>query len=267
MASVSKTNVFVALLSQAHHQHRRAEAHLINNRYDEAMQCHHNAAELLLDAMKSTTSSVALESITLQHSYHLKQKDLIKSKKEQYARVKKAMDNIKCLGKDPLLNIQGNENSKLPVAIYKTMNETDSLLNVLANKQDNLDMHKDTVSNDAMDGKKIEKSQKTVVEELQILSQDLHSLIEKLVLQVEVLKDENLTLKERVNYLEKERVRYLNLPSVNSDLIYKNNFLPEELSQESEPLALVPPSKPANAAVFERPSQQPHFDLSALKDD
>ncbi|XP_050563166.1 nuclear receptor-binding factor 2 isoform X2 [Spodoptera frugiperda] len=167
-------------LNLAHQQHRRAEAHLINNRYDEAMQCHHNAAELLLDAMKSTTSSVALESITLQHSYHLKQKDLIKSKKEQYERVKKAMDHIK----------------------------------------------------------------------------------EQLVLQAEVLKDENMTLKERVSYLEKERVKYLNLPT-QSDLLQRNfsnisgnEGLTNEFIQKM-PIAKEPQH---------RPVVQPHFDLSALKD-
>ncbi|XP_063826750.1 nuclear receptor-binding factor 2 [Ostrinia nubilalis] len=200
-------------LNLAHQQHRRAEAHIINYRYDEAMQCHHNAAELLLDAMKSTTSSGALESITLQHSYHLKQKDLIKSKKEQYARVKKALENIKNLGKDPFYNLQANDNAKVQVAIYRTINETDSLLQMLSTKKANEPVAKDTAIKDVVDGRKKEKTPQTVVEELQTLSQNLHSLVEQLVLQVEVLKDENTTLKEKVNYLEKERTRYLNLPS------------------------------------------------------
>lgn len=82
---------------QAHQQHRRADAYLKSNRHDEAIQCHMNAAEYLLDAMKCTTSPVALESITLQHTYHVKQKDFIKHKKEQYVRVKKALDNMKAL--------------------------------------------------------------------------------------------------------------------------------------------------------------------------
>lgn len=233
------------------------------------MQCHHNAAELLLDAMKSTTSSVALESITLQHSYHLKQKDLIKSKKEQYTRVKKAIDNIKWLGKDPFLNLQGNENTKLQVAIYRALNESDSLLNVLSNRRD----HSEPgilKEKDVIDGKKTEKSQQTIVEELQILSQSLHSLVEQLVLQVEVFKDENMTLKERVNYLEKERIRYLNLPSTNSDLTYKNNLSmgPTGFPSDSMPVAVTgQTSKPIMVTEPERPSQQTHFDLSALKDD
>lgn len=253
---------------QAHQQHRRAEAHIINNRYDEAMQCHHNAAELLLDAMKSTTSSVALESITLQHSYHLKQKDLIKSKKEQYARVKKALENIKSLGKDPLQNLQVHDNAKVQVAIYRTMNETDSLLHMLSTRKEDEAIVKDTIIKDVVDGKKKEKTQETVVEELQTLNQNLHSLVEQLVLQVEVLKDENITLKERVNYLEKERTKYLNLPS-SYEVSHRNSVsggtsgdgYSKELAQK------LPVITEMNKQSSNRPIQQPHFDLNALRND
>lgn len=231
------------------------------------MQCHHHAAELLLDAMKSTTSTVALESITLQHSYHLKQKDLIKNKKEQYARVKKAMDNIKWLGKDPFSNLQGHDYAKLQVAIYRAINETDSLLHFLTHNDDSpvsQGLLKDIVpKGDVIDGLKSEKSQQTVIEELQILSQNLHSLVDQLVLQVEVLKDENITLKERVNYLEKERVRYLNLPT-SSDLIHENNFSTLSMATESFP------KESAQRAVAPTQSSagivNANFDITALKE-
>lgn len=209
--------------------------------------------------MKSTTSSVALESITLQHSYHLKQKDLIKNKKEQYARVKKAMEHIKNLGKDPGINIQGNDYSKLQVAIYRAINETDSLLHTLLENKDasgNLPQAPSTgMTKDVVDGKRTEKTKETVVEELQILSQNLHSLVEQLVMQVEVLKDENSTLKERVNFLEKERLKYLNLSASQSNLLHRNF---EDASYDTEPTVL------QNKPTIER-TAQPHFDLSALK--
>lgn len=232
------------------------------------MQCHHNAAELLLDAMKSTASSVALESITLQHSYHLKQKDLIKSKKEQYARVKKAMDNLKLMAKDPS-NLQGNEHSKVQMAIYRTINENESLLNMLSPKENN-ELVKEPVTRDTIDGKKLEKPQQIIVEELQILGQNLHSLVEQLVFQVEVLKDENMTLKERVSYLEKERVKYLNIPNAGGETMYKNfskiSMAEEALPIGSIPVAILPPPSKLITAT-ERLNQKPHFDLSALKDD
>ncbi|XP_053604546.1 nuclear receptor-binding factor 2-like [Plodia interpunctella] len=246
-------------LNLAHQQHRRAEAHLINNKYDEAMQCHHNAAELLLDAMKSTTSSVALESITLQHSYHLKQKDLIKSKKEQYLRVKKAMDNLKCLGNDQLQNLNLNESAKLEIAIYKAINENDNLLKILATKGYDKGIVKDVASKDLVDGKKIEKTQDTVLEELHILNQNLHSLVDQLVLQVEVLKDDNATLRERVNYLEKERTKYLNISVTQNDI---NNAQDTFDEGPKEHVQRLPITKLPNE---DKP--QANFDLSALKND
>lgn len=239
------------------------------------MQCHHNAAELLLDAMKSTTSSAALESISLQHSYHLKQKDLIKSKKEQYARVKKAMENIKLLSRDPHLKLQSNEYSKLQIAIYRAINESEALLHKMSNEDlssatESRLLQDPVYSGDVTDGKKIEKTQQTIVEELQILSQNLHSLVEQLVLQVEVLKDENVTLKERVNYLEKERVKYLNLPSSysnNQQSNFSTIFVPkDELNIATNSNDSTDLSQPMNALVLERINQQPNFDLSAFKD-
>lgn len=220
------------------------------------MQCHHNAAELLLDAMKSTTSSVALESITLQHSYHLKQKDLIKNRKEQYSRVKKTLNNLKEISKDP--KVLCNDNTKIQVAIYKNINEADSLLDILCNKDK-------AKSLEPVEGKTLAKSQETVIEELQTLNQNLHSLVEQLVTQVEVLKDENVNLKERVNFLEKERTKYLNIQV--SEIIQNSNFTnlslgSDNFSQDSD-MTSGPPSK-----IYSSLRQtQPHFDLSAFKDD
>ncbi|CAG4930933.1 unnamed protein product [Colias eurytheme] len=219
-------------LNLAHQQQRRAEAHLKHNRYEEALQCHHNAAELLLDAMKSTSSTVALESISLQHSYHLKQKDLIESKKEQYVRVKKAMDAIKNMSKDP--NIDITDAAKIQVAIYKNINESDNLLSKLSLNQE-IAVGETSDPKEVKEAKKKEKSQQVVIEELQILSQNLHALVEQLVLQVEVLKDENATFKERVNYLEKERIRYLNIITEEDrhpSLTIKNKYFIEYPSKE-----------------------------------
>lgn len=176
--------------------------------------------------MKSTTSSVALESITLQHSYHLKQKDLIKNKKEQYTRVKKALENIKCLSSDPKYLLQGNDITKLQVAIYKILNESNNLLSILSNKSEVSErgIIKDVVNrDDEVDGLEMRKSQKNVTEELQNVNQNLNSTLEQLLLQVEVLKDDNITLKERINYLEKERVKYLNIQSQDESM-ERNDF-------------------------------------------
>lgn len=247
---------------QAHQQHRRAEAHLRYKRFDEAIQCHHNAAELLLDAMKTTTSSVALESISLQHSYHLKQKDLMKSKKEQYDRVKRAMDNLRQLSKDPHTEIDCQDRDKIQVAIYKNIYQTDTLLNGLLTKKITTEVI-NKIEN--VDNISVEKSQQTTIEELQSLNQKIHTLTEQLMMQVEFIKDENTTLKEQVEYLEKERTKYLNLQSIESPL---NNKFPIHNSTIHNVQIISPPA-PQQPRVYNIPSrpQQPHFDLSAFKDD
>lgn len=220
------------------------------------MQCHHNAAELLIDAMKTTNSSVALESITLQHSYHLKQKDLIKSRKEQYERVKHAMDNLRHISKDPHANIDGYENSTTQIAIYKTIDKSNTLLNTLLDKKIANQVINETDSN----SKSTDFIHESVVEELQTLGQNLNSLVEQLNTQVEILKDENMTLKERVDYLEKERTKYLNLQLFDTS---NQNKYPINNMKVDEQISLEPP-RIYNVPV--RP-QQPHFDLSAFKDD
>lgn len=246
-------------LNLAHQQHRRAEAHLRYKRFDEAMQCHHNAAELLIDAMKSTTSSFALESISLQHSYHLKQKDIIKSKKEQYERVKKAVDTIRHISKDPQVDINVEDNSKLQIDIYRNINDSNTLLNTLLDKK----IASQVINkHDKSETKAVESIQESIVNELQILGQNLHSHVEQLMMQVELQKDENMILKERVDYLEKERAKYLNIQSF--ELPSQNKFPTHNVTMRVA--TAITSDNPRNYNAPPRP-QQPHFDLSAFKDD
>lgn len=60
---------------QAHQQGRRADMLIKSGKYEEAVMCHNRAAEYLLEAMQQTRYSQALESLKLQHAYHLKQTD------------------------------------------------------------------------------------------------------------------------------------------------------------------------------------------------
>lgn len=276
-------------LNMAHQQHRRADAHLRYKRFEDAMFCHNNAAELLLDAMKSTTSSVALESLSLQHSYHLKQKDIIKSKKEQFDRVKKVIDNLKYLSRELNTNYEDHQGSKLQIAIYRAINETDSLLNTLLKPYEHLltqDEGPSTKRNEDVKFTKTEnektlpsgkksKDNPMVIEELQILSQNLHSLVDQLVLQIEVVKDENSLLKERVNYLENERKRYLNFyPSV-PDYCNRENLrvLTDSAEGNSSPFIVSPCTELSPESAHEKdrelpplaPLEMPNFDLSIFK--
>lgn len=93
-------------LNLAHQQRRRAEAHLKYNRFDEAIECHKNAAEHLLDVVKimeklnkSPSQSIVLRSLNIQRDYHIKQQDIINIKKNKYETVN-SVENTKCLSKD-----------------------------------------------------------------------------------------------------------------------------------------------------------------------
>ncbi|KAL3863912.1 hypothetical protein ACJMK2_005633 [Sinanodonta woodiana] len=46
-----------------------------SGKFDEALACHMRTAEYILSAMQTTTTTHALESLKLQHQYHLKQTD------------------------------------------------------------------------------------------------------------------------------------------------------------------------------------------------
>jgi hypothetical protein len=62
---------------QAHLNDRRADNHILYKRFDEAVTCHKNAADLLLQAMQLTSVTQSLEALQLQYDYHKKQEDII----------------------------------------------------------------------------------------------------------------------------------------------------------------------------------------------
>ncbi|ROT85766.1 putative nuclear receptor-binding factor 2-like isoform X1 [Penaeus vannamei] len=77
----------------AHREQRRAEAFRRGGRLEEAAECHSRAAELLLAALTLTPTPLARQSITLQHSYHLRQQELLKFRSKQLEKYVKAMEN------------------------------------------------------------------------------------------------------------------------------------------------------------------------------
>ncbi|XP_042858331.1 nuclear receptor-binding factor 2-like isoform X2 [Penaeus japonicus] len=78
---------------EAHREQRRAEAFRRGGRLEEAAECHGRAAELLLAALTLTPTPLARQSITLQHSYHLRQQELLKFRSKQLEKYVKAMEN------------------------------------------------------------------------------------------------------------------------------------------------------------------------------
>lgn len=71
-SSLTKICIF-----QAHLNDRKADNHILCKRFDEAVICHKNAAELLLDAMQITSVTRVLEALQLQYEYHQRQEDIV----------------------------------------------------------------------------------------------------------------------------------------------------------------------------------------------
>lgn len=201
---------------QAHQQHRLADKHLRYHRYSEAICCHLNAVELLSDALMCTENPRSLESIKLQIDFHKRQKNIINLKKEQHEQYKMAFENKFCTFSES--GCDDNEGNLIMDAIYQTMEETDSLIELIQHQTHQSELQ--SLQVDAAHTEKIKennqmqtsasvvrhpKDDKTVIEEFKILNKQLYLLISKLVNQLESSKKENQALKQRLNQFEYEK--------------------------------------------------------------
>ncbi|XP_071448138.1 nuclear receptor-binding factor 2 [Hetaerina americana] len=218
-------------LNLAHQQHRRAEAHLRYRRFDEAIKCHKEASRLLEEAMKLTNVAKALESLTLQRDYHIQQESVIKMKSNCYEKHLKsaACDHKKII--NPEIPVQPErESHHLQAEIYKTMEEADSLLQillkkgtlskeVLGNKENNLP--ENTVTEQeavarlepsewkpCMSGSRLPKDDQTVIEELRVVNEQLRSQVVQLLEDLDLCHKENDHLKRRILRLEGQFGKY-----------------------------------------------------------
>ncbi|KAF5270307.1 hypothetical protein FQR65_LT05495 [Abscondita terminalis] len=218
-------------LNKAHLQFRRAENHLRYRKFDEAIDCHNKAAELLQEALSLTDNPRSLESLKLQRDYHFRQKQIILVKKEQFENYKKAIENqrqrMQCHSNIAFEDNFEQGSTSLQVAIYRTMEEADSLLNLLIKKGSgaNSDSESlksfstdtderllsidtiDSSNSNAIIGSKHPKDDSIVIEELRILNGQLHALVYKLVTQLDASTREVDMLKERIHQLEGEKVK------------------------------------------------------------
>lgn len=80
-------------LNKAHREQRRAEACLRGGRLEEAVDCHRRAAELLTEALTLSDTPLAQQSINLQHSFHIRQQEVIRFRSKQREKYAKAMEN------------------------------------------------------------------------------------------------------------------------------------------------------------------------------
>lgn len=281
---------------QAHYQQRRAETHLRYRRFEEAIECHQTAAKYLDEALNYVTVPRATESIRLQRDYHIKQQDVIRIKKEQFENYKKAVENQRrrmanAFNNKEFEDKEGNESTSLQTAIYKTMEEADSLLEILIKRgtsdsdsiksdissadTDDRVVTFDTVdgestsSNQAM-GSKRPKDDHTVIEELRTLNQQLHSLVYQLVTQLDASSREADALRARVKYLESERLKSENSQNDTEPLRNNNLRIVTDSSGGTSPYVFSPCSELSPDVGDPRtmptlaPLELPTFDFSNL---
>ncbi|XP_058819660.1 nuclear receptor-binding factor 2-like [Topomyia yanbarensis] len=184
-------------LNVAHVYGRKAEHYAKHRRYDEAIESHRRAVSNMDEALKiSPPSAVILESLQLQRKYHLKQAEFLRHKKQQHERYMKAVEYQR--RRNPEYLAQQMEKlekaSELQVAIYRNMDETDSLLETLAKPR----------SGGGPEIAAGSEKKTLAVEELISLNHSLHLLIHRMVQNLDEASTENEALKERISMYEKE---------------------------------------------------------------
>ncbi|KAK3921934.1 Nuclear receptor-binding factor 2 [Frankliniella fusca] len=226
-------------LNLAHREDRRAQQHLKFHRFEEAVQCHQQAAKYIEDAMLITTTPRALESLSLQKEFHLRQLHIVQLKKTHFALVKKALENkrkIMAHMREKILfgEHKGQEPKSLQYAIYQTMQEADSLFIELLNGTgtDDVDnpVNQETAGQDSAPisspiGSKHPKGDRVVIEELHTLNHQLRDLIKALIIQLDESERENKVLRGRIVELENELVRSAQSNCVNGTSVGLQNEL------------------------------------------
>lgn len=145
---------------------------------------------------------------------------------------------------DDLKDVQ-DDNKSLQVAIYRNMEEADSLLGLLMKKGSNMNSDSESIKSfsttdtddkpisiDTLDssnsncpiGTKHPKDQNTVIEELKVLNEQLHLLVYRLVTQLDASAKENNLLKERIKQLENDKLKGKHLSQIMDTLLRTNTF-------------------------------------------
>lgn len=171
---------------------------------------------------------------------------------------------------------------QLQLAIYKTMEEADSLLEILSRKGSDTDSLK-SIESDLDDvklnredsnvkfepstsegtvtigsnGNRKQKDESAVIEELRTLNHQLHIMVFQLVTQLDESLQEADSLRDRVELLEREKVR----PTTQISADPSSTFAARDIRSEDDrsPDALDNPDFPELA-----PLELPHFDYESF---
>ncbi|XP_075222591.1 nuclear receptor-binding factor 2-like isoform X1 [Lycorma delicatula] len=239
----------------AHQNDRKAEIHIQFRRFDEALLCHQRASELLQHAMTLTNVTKALESLKLQQEYHNKQKDIIRVKKFQFDKRKKAIEHRKRKMASEK-KIQESRDQDLQCAIFRAMEEADSLLDQLGPaKIDTGDISSETPpaspSSPPLQGVKRPKDDQMVIEELHTLNMQLRTLIAQLLTQLDASERQVEMLRARLRKYEPED-NLVPISTINAG------------SSTNVTTASVPSDMVVSSLPYLAPLEMPHFNFDNL---
>lgn len=208
-----------------------------------------------------------MESLKLQKEFHEKQQDLIKIKKSQYEKYISTVENQKqkatvITEKDVnLANNKTVDSCQLQLAIYKTMEETDSLLEVLNRRGSDTDSLK-SMDSEVEESKpetsslgiKKPKDDTVVIEELRTLNHQLHIMVFQLVTKLDESIQEADSLRDKVIFFEKEKNE--SQPRLITDHSKKNKNYSFSSCNDLSPDAIeaqedLPPLAPLELPIFD----------------
>lgn len=198
-------------------------------RFDDAIESHKKASTALDEALAIIpNNSKAIESVRLQRDFHLKRIELIRLKKKQYESYKTAVEYQRLKTIEPQLSKARLESTcDLQIAIYKTLEESDSVLDALNGHKNDFQV------SDSAEGAATPKSDgDTLVNDLHTLNHQLHILVFNLMSKMDESNNEMESLRDRVKVLEKERGGPLRSPVAGKNAPNKTETKSQETSAE-----------------------------------
>lgn len=171
-----------------------------------------------------------IESIKLQRDFHAKHIDLIRLKKSQYEKYKLAVEQQRLKNADfleqRLVKDRIESVCDLQISIFKTLDESDNLLDALNNagkSPGRVSLNSDSGSNTIVEytnensaETKSKKSDNSLIDDLHTLNHQLHILVYNMVTRCDQSQHELETMRERIKSLEKDRnLRKSSLPNSN----------------------------------------------------
>lgn len=181
-------------------------------RFDEAIESHRKAATALEETLQTCTSNTKIaESIKLQRDFQLKNIELVRLKKIQYEKYKLAVEQQRTknagfleqrLAKDRTENV-----CDLQMSIFKTLQESDALLELLSSKHVLTDYDNETLTEGIrvsfVNEVKLKrtKSDHSIIEDMHTINHQLHILVFNLVSRIDEYSHE----RDRLKSIDKDR--------------------------------------------------------------